>query len=458
MSGRRIAACLIGAAALFPAAARAEDQPWSLEEAVGAPDGLTLRGSVRLRYEALSGQFRPGLDESDDLVTIRSTLFAEYDAGPVRIGAELFDSRAYDADAGSSVGTGEVNAVELVQAYIAADLGDALGEGGTTSLLGGRFTMDLGSRRLVGRNNFRNTTNAFTGLRLDHRSSNFDVTAFYALPQQRLPDDKLSILDNDVEWDRESFDLQLWGIFGTVRDVAAGGSLDLYIFGLDEDDGEGRPTRDRNLITPGFRFFRDPRAGAWDFEIEAALQFGRISESTVRGAARQDVRAGTVHAEVGHQFAGPWQPRLSLEYDYASGDDVGGGFGRFDPLYGPRRPDWGPTGIYGPFGRANISSPGLRVEVKPDARWDGFLSYRAIWLDSASDSLANTGVRDPAGRSGRFAGHQIEGRTRYWLIRDSIRLEIGGAVLFPGRFLESAPNASGHGTTLYGYGDITFTF
>src|SRR3546814_9573207 len=50
--------------------------------------------------------------------------------------------------------------------YVGADLDDALGNGTDTKIDIGRFTMDLGSRRLVGQNNFRNTTNAFAGGRL----------------------------------------------------------------------------------------------------------------------------------------------------------------------------------------------------------------------------------------------------------------------------------------------------
>src|SRR3546814_4960554 len=90
-------------------------------------------------------------------------------------------------------------------------------------------------------------------------------------------------------------------------------------------------------------------------------------------AAKLDVSAYFVHAEVGYQFKAPWSPRVSVEYDLASGDKRGRNYGRFDSLYGPRRSDFGPTGIYGPLGRNNISSPGVRLEVKPDKRWDGFL-------------------------------------------------------------------------------------
>src|SRR3546814_13948098 len=101
------------------------------------------------------------------------------------------DSRAYDADRGSSAGNGDVNALELIQAYVGADLDDALGNGTDTKIDIGRFTMDLGSRRLVGQNNFRNTTNAFAGGRLQFNGRDKEaLTPVCPIPFPLLTDAK----------------------------------------------------------------------------------------------------------------------------------------------------------------------------------------------------------------------------------------------------------------------------
>ena len=64
----------------------------------------------------------------------------------------------------------------------------------------GRLTMDLGSRRLVARNRFRNNTNAFTGVDWKWQSElGWDFRAFYVLPVQRLPSERERLFDNDVE-------------------------------------------------------------------------------------------------------------------------------------------------------------------------------------------------------------------------------------------------------------------
>jgi hypothetical protein len=391
-------------------------------------------------------------------VTFQTDIAAEYDGGPIRVGAELIDSRAYAAGPGSAVGTGEVNALEPVQAYVGADFGSVFGKGTSASLDAGRFTMALGSSRLVGRNNFRNTTNAFTGLKFEWRGKAKErLVLFYTYPQQRLPDDKAGILDNAVKLDHEGDDLVFWGGFFAKPKLAGGANLELYFYTLDEADTARRATRDRHIFTPGVRLFREPAAGELDYEFEYAYQFGHISASSAPGAARQVVSAHTLHAEIGRQFAGGWQPRVSIRYDLATGDRPGGGYGRFDNLYGPRRSDWGPTATYGPLGRSNISSPGIRLDVKPSARLDGFVGYRLAWLDSATDTFAFTGVRDASGASGTFAGQQIEARARYWLIPKTLRFETGGAVLLRGGFLRAAPNATGYGDTLYGYADLTLT-
>lgn len=437
-----------------PAAA----EPWALHSAVGASERLTASGSARVRYEALTGQFRPGFDKQDDLLSLRTTLFAQYDFGAVRLGGELYDSRAYDSDRGSPVSANEVNALEPVQAYLGFDLGDAAGAGTETAIDLGRYTLDLGSARLVTKENYRNTTNGFTGLHLGWKGKDgASATLMLTLPQTRLPSDKDAVLDNEVELDRESFDRFFWGAFATLK-AFGDTSLDLYLFGLDERDSRREATRNRHLLTPGARILRAPKAGAWDYELEGILQLGTIRESTDPEAAKQDVFAGFVHAEIGRTWDMAWQPRLSAELDYASGDGSGGKYGRFDTLYGSRRSDFGPSGIYGPFGRANIISPGLRIELVPSERFDVFAGYRSAWLASRTDSFASTGVRNPAGASGRFAAHQIELRARYWLMEDLLQLEGGGALLLQGRFLKDAPNATGFGDTVYGYSALTVSF
>ena len=416
-------------------------------------DGLSISGAIRIRYELLEGQYRPGLPPRDDAITIQTAIAADYRAGPWHLSAELVDARGYLIDAPGAVSTSEVNALELSRASIGYRSGPA-------ELTAGRFHLNLGSRRLAGRNAFRNTINSFTGLRLDWQGQRGEqLTAFYALPHTRLPADRASLIDNRVRWDRESFDLTFWGAHYTWPDLFAGITLQTNIFGLNERDGDNRPTRNRRLLTAGARLHRAPAPGQWDIDMEGAVQTGTIRQSAAINAPRQDVRSFFAHAEVGYSPDLPAKPRLSALFDVASGDDPRTpGYSRFDTLYGPRRWEYGPSGIFGALARTNVVSPGLRLEVAPQSRWDVMALWRPAWLHSRRDRFSNSGPLDPRGTSGRFVGHMVEVRMGHWLIDKRLRLEAGTALLTSGALLERAPDAPGFGDTRYAYGQMTITF
>lgn len=466
-------ACLLAAA--LPGLASAQSGPpfpaaptkprFLLHEALGSPSNLRISGSFRPRAEGISNQFRPSnFAQNDILNSYLTTLFIEYETGPVRIGGELFDSRGYFQKRNSSAFTTEVNALEPGQAYLGIDLGDAAGDGTKSSLTLGRFTKNIGSRRLVSRQQFRNTINAYTGLSFDWQNAEKDrLAVIWTMPHTRLPDDTQGILDNEVAFDRESLDLQLFGASYTKANVF-GGTFEMYGYGLlERDSGTGLrsvQTRDRRLFTPGLRLARAPKPGQFDYDVEAIYQMGLARETAAASDRKDlDVSAYFLHAEAGYTFDAAWRPRVSLHYDHASGDGRNpNSFNRFDTLFGARRFEYGPTGLYGPVQRANMISPALRFEVTPSVVWDAFVAYRPLWLESPTDAFAATLIRDRSGRSGTFAGQQIEGRIRYWIVPDAMLLDTGLAYLIKGDFLRNAPNAPDTGNTFYGYLNTTLFF
>ncbi|WP_173426232.1 alginate export family protein [Sphingomonas hengshuiensis] len=446
---------MLGLVALvMPVGAAAQSGPAAPARA--AEDGLDLSATVRLRYEAIDASPVAGSDSSGALFNVRSTLLARYQSGPVALVGELWDSRAY-GDAGRPITTGEVNAAELVQAYAAVAL--PLAPGVKAVVRGGRFMLNIGSRRLVAADDYRNTTNGYTGVEAELTGkAGLHANLLYVLPQQRRPDDAATLDRNGVAPDREGFDLVLWG--GTVAQAHAIGPVmvEASFYHLGERDMPGRPTRNRSLNTYGGRLLRDPAKGRVDAEVEGFYQSGRVRASTAPAAAVLPVSAWFVHGDVGYTLAGAWKPRLSVEVDRASGDRPGGSYGRFDTLFGMRRADLAPSGIYNAVGRANIAAAGARAEVTPSARVDAFASYHALWLAERRDAFSTTGVRDASGQAGAFAGHQLDARLRWWVRPGRLRFEADGVVLAKGSFLEAAPNAPGGGTTLYGSLNLMASF
>ncbi len=431
-----------------------------------APESVhfELDGTLRVRFEALDETYRTREDRSDRLLVERLLVHGKLHAGPFTLGLELADSRAMLHDEATPLGTDDVNALEPQQIYLDLVRTDALRRGDRLELRAGRITIDAGSRRLVARNRFRNTINTFSGLHATwYGVRGAQVQAFAVLPHQRQPSDREGLEDGEFEFDSADFDTRFWGLFVT-RDVGrAEIRAEGYVLGLHEDDTPAISTRDRNLVTTGLRLWKPSRAGAWDFELETAVQSGtsRANPSATRDL---DHFASFVHVQVGRSLRTSWPLRLVAQFDRASGDDGpdDGDQGRFDTLFGARRFEFGPTGIYGAFARANVLSPGGRVQWRAPHEHSildrGFFAYRAVWLASETDAWTTAGLRDPSGGAGGFLGHQVEMRVRMRVPAWPVRVELGGAALFEGDFPRRVRGEGDARRPLYGYAQTTLDF
>jgi hypothetical protein len=445
----------LGTPAPLADAATGAAGPWRLSQAAALPDGLAISGTQRTRYETLDGQFRAGREGGDQMLALRTTLRVEVSRDAFGLVGELADSRQKLADTGTPIATSMVNTLELLQAYAVARFDGPLVEGSRSEVRLGRQTVDVGSRRLMARNRFRNTINAFTGVHWQWQLPEGPTArAFYVLPVIRQPSDAESLLDNDVELDDEGFDLQLWALHVQWPGLPGSATGEVYVFALHEDDSGDRATRNRRLYTPGLRVSRAPAKGAWYFDIESVAQVGKTRGSTDPADTTDlDHLAYFQHVEVGYTFDRSWSPTVAVLYDYASGDDRpdDDDSNRFDTLFGARRFEYGPTGIYGAFARSNIQSPGYRLSARPTSRVDAMLAHRLYWLASDADGWTTSGLRDPSGDAGSFVGHQLEARLRWDILPGNLGLEMGGAHLFAGGFIDDVPNATGRGDTTYGY-------
>ncbi len=437
--------------------------PWRLSERLDLPDWLEISGEQRTRYETLDEQFRAGQSGNFKMLALRTLLMATARTDSVRFTAEMIDSRQYGARDSAPLGTDLVNPVELLQGFLGIEFEDVLADGDALDLQIGRMTLDIGTRRLVARNDFRNTINAFTGVNALWESERGEtLQAFYVLPVQRLPNDQQSLLDNDIQFDEEREQVQFFGLRATTPNLGERLEAEAYLYGLDEEDGiEDLQTSNRELLTVGGRVARRPQAEEFDFEWESAYQFGESrSSSNPSNTTDLDHEAHFHHLSLGYQFDADWKLRIEALFDYASGDDdpTDGDNGRFDTLFGARRFEFGPTGIFGAFARSNLISPGLRLFLRPTDDTEIMLAHRFHFLASDQDAWTTSGLVDPTGEAGREIGQLAEVRFRHDVLPKNLRFETGVAHFFAGDFVDDAPNASGQGDTTYFYLMTTLWF
>lgn len=433
-----------------------EATPFRLSQALNLPGWIRFRIEQRSRYEYLSNQVRGTGGLAHGLV-LRSLLTTEIGSKNVFVGGEFQDSRAYLND-NTVLNTGIVNPVELLQAYLNFHHDGVFSDSDAFQLRGGRVTIDLGSRRLLARNAFRNTINAFTGVDSQWSDGNVGKIKLIAvLPVNRLPIDPLELAGNSIDFDEENFDTKFWVLSYETPHPIVGMDLQVYVLGLHEKDGDFE-TKNRQLYTPGLRLLKKPHSGEFDGDVELVGQVGKSRSSAApTDVTELDHQAWFVHAGSGYTFGSPWKPRVLLEFDAASGDkdSTDSKNQSFDTLYGARRFEYGPTGIYGMIARSNMLSPGLKIEAAPNRSVDMFVSYRPVWVMSDTDAWSGTGFRVATGTGNHFLGNQIEWRARWHIIPKNILLDVGGAYFVQGNFAK-AVNPNSTDPSVYLYSQIEF--
>lgn len=429
MRGRHLSSFLV----LFFCAVSSRSAAESSPGASRGPSRLSIDFSHRSRYEGLSDSFRREETQDDQQVAQRTRLRLEVRGitRPFSFATELQDSRIHLDEGDALSSTAFVDKNDFLQYYVEVAPERPLWRNLSTRVKLGRFTLDLGKRRLFARNQMRNTTNSFEGVHWTlEEAGRWDIQLSLMQP----------VLRETEERDHRDPHRTVWGAFFREKDLA-GLLAEAYYVGLDEDVHTS--TR-KHFSTFGWRLSRDRDPGRFDFELETIWQIGEERD--------RDHLAHFEHAEVGYAFSHAWSPRLSIQYDYASGDrdPVDDETGRFDSLFGARRFEYGPTGIYAALSRSNLNTPGVRAELTPREDLDIMCAYRSIWLAEAKDEWAGSGLQDSTGFSGTHVGQQFETRA-LWRLWDPITFELGYAHLFRGSFLEKVPYDSRNGDTDYVY-------
>ena len=426
-----------------------EDEAWPriLHDALNLPGWLDLGFEQRTRFEFLNGPFRPGEAETQTQYPQRTRLRVGVN-GPegVRFLAEVQDSRTWDDGVHDFTGS-EIDKVSLTQLFVSVTRPDVLGTGLRADVHLGRMSLDFGSRRLIARNSFRNTTNAFDGVHVQlAEAANWRIRTFFVWTANLNP---------AYFRDTNQGPQRLWGAYFEDREIPWL-NFELYYFGLHDGLGSGSTTQ-RNYSTFGSRWLRAAKVGQLDYELEPMYQVGQRTVLRSGVPVKLDQRAYAAHAELGYTFDAAWTPRLAAQFDYASGtaNPTGDGSETFFQLFGARRFDLVATGIYGPFTRSNILSPGGRLQVSPLPNWKGWLKVRYWRLAQAKDAFVGTGLSDPTGNAGRNLGTDLELSVQ-WTPRPWITLETGYDHWWKGSYLDEVPQSPSTLDSNYFYFSVMF--
>lgn len=388
---------------------------------VGTPtlesmDWLEFGLEHRTRFELRGDDYRRSELTQDEQFLLRSRGYVGIRKvlDPLRFGLEFQDSRQFASQFPEK--PTDVNEADFVQAFAELYFDNALANR-PLRLQAGRFTLDYADRRLVNRNRWQNAMNTFDGfrLRLGEQSDDWQVDAFAT----QVVDVHLRQFDwpDEERW--------FYGLIGAWRRWSQIITLEPYYFVLDEDR-KAPEASDREIQTLGLHGYGLLGKTGFDYDFSAAFQFGED------GSRRQ--RAFASYGELGYSFTHAWNPRVSVSAVYASGDpDPDDGLNeRFDRLFVTAR-HWSTLSL---FTLENVIGPKLRGSIRP-ARWlscDAY--YGAYWLAGDEDVWPMTRRQDPAGRSGDFAGQELDVHLVFKL-NPRIDIETGYACFIPGAFTEN---------------------
>lgn len=414
-------------------------------------DWLDVGLEHRFRYESRDNDFRRARDSIDEpfLLRTRAYVAVKNILDPLRFTVEVSDARRNHSQFTREFDARDINYAEPLQAYLElffkqTPLGkDDLGNDRPISVKAGRMAFEQIDRRLIARNEWRNSTNTFQGLRanIGQQKNDWALELLALKPVQRFT----------TELDEVDHAQDLYGVIGDWRRWSQYVTLQPYYLALKQDgdkvkfDQNGKAALantkiDREIHTAGLRAYGVVGKSGWDYDVNYAKQWGEQDRRANNGnfIAELDHDAYAYNLEAGYTFTHPWKPRLSASYGFASGDknQTDTGNERFERLFGFARP-WSNNDY---FQMENIVAPKVRTEFEPQVSWlpglkvdAGYSWYR---LDSARDRWNGANLRDASGRSGKDVGEEVDVRVRF-PINKYVGANIGYAHFWAGDFTKT---------------------
>lgn len=375
-------------------------------------DWINVGLDMRNRTEYRQNDIRRSPTFSEDVpVLFKSRAYFGFEERLGFLGAtvEFQDSRRYNSQ--FAIDNRDWNPFTFIQAYGELKFKsvlpkDDLGNSRPILVRGGRMTFEFLDRRLIGLNQWRNTTNNFLGARVsigqDKNDWSIDLLALH--PITRVVDSFASTSD----YDTARTDIWFHSAIVHYRKWAPYITIAPHYMGLRQIAGPENGGVDRTIVGPALRLTGWLMNKHLNYDFGAMMQLG-----TDAGKTKQ---AHLITAEVGYTFTDhKMKPRFSVFYGQASGDadpddDIDN---RFERFYGFARP-WSADDYIIP---ENVMAPALRFEFQPFKGFSVDGGYTWYYLQSSTDRfnnlLAGSNNRDKTGSSGNYIGSGPNARVRF---------------------------------------------
>jgi len=422
-------AAYVSAATPVPDGAPAPHWSDRLKNIALGPFRLDVGGSVRFRYEyqndfniqRYADDRKPGL-RSDHFLLQRTRLDFDLHLGEdAHVYTQLQDARAYGSNFRKddfAWGCPYWNPLTVRQAWLewrrigASPLGVKIG----------RQAIHYGDNRIWGPGEWGNVGRyTWDAAKLIVETDLAEVHGIFA---------------NRVEYDPHSFDehnsrLDAYGVYAMIKKLPC--TLDLFWV--------GKRTRPRmaadpmgavvDLDTHTVGVYVDGKAGkGWDYRGTLAHTFGE------RNGIDVDAFGGNVRA--GYTFDAAWQPRVGLEYSFATGSsgEPGSDCETFDGVFGAIDRMYGRMNF---FSWRNLQDYQVSVSCRPHKKTQVAVDYHVFRLDDDRDGWywcsGLPARRDPTGEAGSKVGQEIDVLATY-RHSDHLTFKAGYAHFFAGSFLE----------------------
>ena len=331
------------------------------------PSWIQLGGQIRERFEAPSG------------MTMINSTQQDYDASRIRIDLGIkptswlrFFAEAQDARTGgysvSPAPTTLYNPLDLRQAY--AELNFA--ESTAVRFRAGRQELLFGGERLIGPADW-GMSRTFDALDLTLSKGRAKVDLFTASP--------VSI--DATRFDEHKPGEHIYAAYGSIKNVLPRMNVEPYLL-YDQTlnvKSEAGMKGDALVISPGARVFGTTR-GRLDYTVETVLQRGSYSADAVRALGESYVAGWTI-------VNSKWKPRVSVEYNYASGNGSSkdGIHGTFDQFYPSNH---GYYGMIDQFGWRNLKNARAGFDFLATKKLKIRTDFNEFYLATVQDGLYNS--------------------------------------------------------------------